>query len=94
MIGLWFALWLDVRLTTLIICALFLGACSRADTDKARAEAHQTAEQVKHDSRVALDKAEVEAQKANRELNEDAAKARQKVRGALDEHGDRSKTTH
>jgi hypothetical protein len=73
----------------LIVCALFLGACSQSDSDRTRAEAHRTAEQVKHDSRVALDKAEVEAKKANRELNEDLNKARQKVRGALDEHEER-----
>jgi major membrane immunogen (membrane-anchored lipoprotein) len=82
-----------VRLTTLIVCALLLGACSQSDSDRTRAEAHQTAEQVKHDSRVALDKAEVEAKKANKELSEDLNKARQKVRGALDEHEDRSKTS-
>jgi hypothetical protein len=75
-----------MRLTTLIICALLLGACSQGDSERARAEAHQTAEQVKHDSRVALDKAEVEAKKANRELTEDMNKARKKVRGAIDEH--------
>jgi hypothetical protein len=75
-----------MRLTTLIICALLLGACSQSDTERARAEAHQTEEQVKRDSRVALDKAEVEAKKANKELNQDLDKARQKVRGALDEH--------
>jgi hypothetical protein len=75
-----------VKLTTLIICALLLGACSQPDSERARAEAHQTAEQVKHDSRVALDKAEVEAKKANKELNEDLNKARQKVRGAINEH--------
>ena len=78
-----------MRLTISIICALFLGACSQSDTDRARTEAHQTAEQVKHDSRVALDKAEVEAKKANKELNQDLDKARQKVRGALDEHEER-----
>jgi hypothetical protein len=77
----------------LIICAILLGACSQSDSDRARAEAHQTAEQAKHDSRVALDKAEVEAKKANKELNQDLDKARQKVRGALDEHEDRSKTS-
>jgi hypothetical protein len=75
-----------VKLTTLVICALLLGACSQSDSDRARAEAHQTAEQVKHDSRVALDKAEVEAKKANRELTEDMNKARQKVRGEIDKH--------
>lgn len=78
-----------VRLASLIVCALMLGACSQSDTDRTRAEAHQTAEQVKHDSRVALDKAEVEARKANKELTEDANKARQKVRGAIDEHEER-----
>ena len=82
-----------MKLTTLIICAVLLGACSQSDTERARAEAHQTAEQVKHDSRVALDRAEVEAKKANRELNEDVNKAREKVRGAIDEHEDRSKTS-
>jgi hypothetical protein len=40
-----------------------------------------------------LDKAEVEAKKANRELNQDLNKARQKVRGALDEHEDQSNTS-
>jgi hypothetical protein len=82
-----------VKLTTLTICALLLGACSQSDADRARAEAHQTGEQVKHDSRVALDKAEVEARKANKELNQDLDKAREKVRGAIDEHEDRSKTS-
>ena len=82
-----------MRLTTLIICAILLGACSQSDSDRARAEARQTAEQAKHDSRVALDKAEVEAKKANRELNQDLNKARQKVRGALDEHEDQSNTS-
>jgi hypothetical protein len=75
-----------VKLTTLIICALLLGACSQSDSERTRAEAHQTAEQLKHDSRVALDKAEVEAKKADRELTEDMNKARQKVRGAINEH--------
>jgi major membrane immunogen (membrane-anchored lipoprotein) len=82
-----------MRLTTLIVCALLLGACSQSDNERARAEAHQTAEQVKHDSRVALDKAEVEAKKANRELNEDLNKAREKVRGAINEHEDRTRTS-
>ena len=33
-----------------------------------------------------MDKAEVEAKKADRELTEDMNKARQKVRGAINEH--------
>jgi hypothetical protein len=75
-----------VKLTTLIFCGLLLGACSQSDSDRTREEAHQTAEQAKHDSEVALKKAEVDANKASRELNKDLDKAREKVRGALDEH--------
>jgi hypothetical protein len=75
-----------MKLTVLVFCALMGGACSQSENDRAREQARQGEEQLKHDSRVALNKAEVEAKKANKVLSQDLDKARAKVRGAIDEH--------
>jgi len=75
---------------TLIFCAFILGACSPSDNERVREEAHQTAEQAKHDSQVALHEAEVGAQKASKEINQGLEKTREKVRKALDTPADGS----
>ena len=72
-----------MKLSALIFCALVLSACSPGDNERAREEAHQTAEQAKHDSRVVLHDAEVEAEKAGKEINRGLEKTRDKVRQAL-----------
>jgi hypothetical protein len=76
-----------MKLTALIVFtfgALILGACTPGDNERAREEAHQTADQARHDSRVVLHDAEVGAQKATKEINRDLEKTRDKVRQALD----------
>jgi hypothetical protein len=91
-IGLPFAESLVMKLTAVIVftfCAFMLGACSPGDNERAREEAHQTADQVKHDSRVVLHEAEAGAQKASREVDRGLEKTREKVRQALDEPADR-----
>jgi hypothetical protein len=64
--------------------AFTLGACSRSDEDHAREQARQSADQLKHDSREALQKAEIETRKASRELNNGLETARDKTRRAFD----------
>jgi hypothetical protein len=75
-----------MKLTALVCCALISAACAREDNAKAREEAHQTAEQLRHDSRVALNEAEIDAKKAGKVINRDLEKAREKVRESIDEH--------
>jgi hypothetical protein len=82
-----------MKLTASIVlafCAFILGACSPGDNERAREEAHQTAEQAKRDSRVVLHEAEVGAQKASKEINQGLEKTRDKVRQALDTPADGS----
>jgi hypothetical protein len=67
-----------------ILVALSLAACTPAQDEHARAEAHQTAEQAKHDVREALHDAKVETQKASKALDKDLHEARDKTRRALD----------
>ena len=78
-----------MKLTALIFCAFILGACSPGDNERTREEAHQTAEQVKRDSRVALHEVEAGAQKAGKEIDRDLEKTREKVRKALDTPADK-----
>lgn len=87
MIGLPLAGNSDVKLPVLLVFAsgaFVLGGCSPSQNEQAREEAHQTAEQAKHDSRVVLHDAEVGAEKASKEINRDLDKTREKVRQALD----------
>ncbi len=72
-----------------ILLALSLAACTPAQDEHARAEAHQTAEQAKHDAREALHEAKVETQKASRVLDKDLREARDKTRRALDQPDDK-----
>ena len=65
--------------------AIGLTACSEADSERAKQEAHQTGEKLRVESKEALRQAEVDAHKASRELNEDLEKARAKTRKALDQ---------
>ena len=74
-----------MKLPALLILAFALSACSQSQEDQTRAQARQTAEQVKLDSEKAFHKAEVETKKASRELNADLEKARDKTRHALNE---------
>jgi hypothetical protein len=71
-----------------ILFALTLAACTPAQDEHARAEAHQTADQAKHDAREALHEAKVETQKATQALDNDLHKAREKTRQALNEPDD------
>ncbi len=73
-----------MKVTALILSLLILGACSQNQNDRAREQAHQTAEQIKHDSRVAAQRAAADAAKASREVNRDLDKAREEARRALD----------
>jgi hypothetical protein len=75
-----------MKLATLVFCALILGACSQSDNDRAREQARQTGDQLKHDSREALHQAEADAAKAGKEINRGLDKTREEVRGALNEH--------
>jgi hypothetical protein len=71
-----------------ILFALTLAACTPAQDQNARAQAHQTAEVARHDAREALHDAKTETQKASRELDNDLRKAREKTRQALNEPDD------
>lgn len=84
-----------MRLALLVFCALIAGACSEKDDQRAREQARQTTEQLKHDSQVAVDKAEAGAAKAGKQIDRGLKNAREKVRDALDEHPERKddKTT-
>jgi len=75
-----------VKPIILLLAGISLCACSQGDSERAKEEARRAAEDAKRSSSVALKKAEVEANKASREINQDLDKAREKVRGALDEH--------
>jgi hypothetical protein len=73
-----------------LVFALALGACTPAQDDHARAQAHQDADQIRHDAREALHDAKIETKKATSELDADLHKAREKTRQALDEPADRT----
>jgi hypothetical protein len=77
-----------MKLPVLLVLAFALAACSRSDEDHTRAQARETAEQLKRDSQKALHTAEADARKASRELNQDLEKARDKTRRALDQPDD------
>lgn len=74
-----------MKLPALLIIAFALSACSQSQEDQTRAQARQTAEQVKRDSEKAFHKAEIETKKASRDLNADLEKARDKTRHALNQ---------
>lgn len=74
-----------MKLTAAVALAFALVACSPGQNEQAREQAHQTAEQAKHDAKEALADAKVEAERANRALDRDLGKAREKIRGALDQ---------
>jgi hypothetical protein len=74
-----------MKSVTLLLIAFGLAACSRSDEEHARERARQTAEQLKRDSREAIQKTEIEARKAGRELSEGLQKTREKARRALDQ---------
>jgi CHAT domain-containing protein len=71
-----------------VLLALSLVACTPAQNENARAQAHQTSEQARRDAKEALHKAEVETQKASQVLDSDLHKAREKTRKALGEPPD------
>lgn len=80
-----------MRYAVVVLLAAGLGACSQADQDRAREQAHQTredarqsAEKLRQDSREALHDAKAGAQRASRELNRDLNNARDKIRQAVD----------
>jgi len=77
-----------MKLSALIPFALILSACSQGDEDHARAQARQTAEQLKHDSQKALHTAEADARKADAEVTRSLDKAREKARRALNQPDD------
>ena len=77
-----------MKLPVLFVLAFALVGCSQSEEDHTRAQARQTAEQMKRDSEKALHTAETDARKASRELNQDLEKARDKTRRALDQPDD------
>jgi Tfp pilus assembly protein PilF len=60
------------KTAVVIVFAFALGACSKADHEKAQADAHRTFEAAKAD-----------VKKADQELDKDLHKAREKMRDAL-----------
>jgi uncharacterized membrane protein len=81
-----------MRLPLLLLIAIGLIDCSqsddahaRAEAERTREEAHQTAEKLKVESKEALRQAEIDAHKASREIDKDLKKAREKTRQALDQ---------
>jgi hypothetical protein len=84
-IGLSFATSVLMKLSALLILAFALSACSQRQQDQSRAEARQTAEELKQDSKKAFHEAEAETKKAGRELDADLIKAREKARRAINE---------
>jgi Tfp pilus assembly protein PilP len=80
-----------MRILAVVISCLAIGACSQsqdaqahAQAEQAREKMHQTADQVRADSRVALRQAEVDTARASQDLNRDLEKTRDKMRKALD----------
>jgi len=73
---------------------LFLTACSQSEKDRAREQARQSGEQLKHDSRQALHGAERDVAKASKELDQGLEKAREKTRDALNVHPDDTRREH
>jgi len=80
-----------MKLAALIGMGLMLAACSPSEDVRTREQAHQTADQAKHDAKEAAHDVKVEAQKASAELDKDLHKAREKVRGALDQPADKER---
>jgi len=78
-----------MKLPVLLVLAFASVGCSQSEEDHTRAQARQTAEQLKHDSQKALRTAEVDARKADAELTHSLDKARDKTRRALDQPDDR-----
>jgi hypothetical protein len=74
-----------MKLSALLLFAFALSACSQSEQDHARAEARQTAEQLKHDSQEALHTVEVDARKADAKLTHGMEKTREKARRALNQ---------
>jgi len=74
-----------------IALAIGLGACTREEDDRTREQARQTAEQAKRDAKQAAHDVKVEAEKASKQLDRDLHKAREKVRGALDQPQDKDR---
>lgn len=77
-----------MRVFACVVMAWTLAACSQSDKDRAREQARQSEEQLKHDSRQAFNKAEEETKKASRALNSDLEKAQKKARQTLDQPDD------
>jgi ABC-type nickel/cobalt efflux system permease component RcnA len=77
-----------MKLSALLVLAFGLLACSQSQEDQTRAQARQTAEQLKHDSQKALHTAEVDARKADAELTHSLDKTREKARRALNQPDD------
>jgi hypothetical protein len=78
----------------LLLLAFALTACSQSDEEHTRAQARETAEQLKRDSEKAFQKAEVETKKAGRELDADLEKARAKARQEIHEHSQPDDKAH
>jgi len=77
-----------MKLSALLVLAFALAACSQSDEDRARTQARQTGEQLKHDSQKALHTAEVDVRKADAELTHSLEKTREKARRALNQPDD------
>jgi hypothetical protein len=78
-----------MKLPVLLVLAFALAGCSQSEEDHTRAQARQTAEQLKHDSEKALHTAEVDARKADAELTRSLDKTREKARRALNQPADK-----
>jgi cytochrome c biogenesis protein ResB len=74
----------------LIAFAISLAACSSSEEERTREQARQTAEQAGKDAKVAAHDVKVDAERASKELDKDLHKAREKVRGALNQPADTS----
>lgn len=80
---------MPMKLPVLLVLAFALAGCSQSEEDHTRAQARQTAEQLKHDSEKALHTAEVDARKADAELTRSLDKTREKARRALNQPADK-----
>jgi predicted lipoprotein len=78
-----------MKLSALLVLAFALVGCSQSEEDHARAQARQTAEQLKRDSQKALHTAEVDARKADAELTHGLERTREKARRALNQPEDK-----
>jgi hypothetical protein len=77
-----------MKLSALLVLAFGLAACSRSQEDQAQAQARQTAEQLKRDSKKALHVVEADTRKADAELTHSLDKTRDKARRALNQPDD------